>query len=262
MNRVGRFFENLLFPPKCVGCRKLFQKNILDPCETPYCDRCRLSWEREKGESCPDCGLEMFRCRCGGKLAESVGVSDCIKLVSYQKERETVGRRAVLYMKKHSNRVAVSFFAEQLSYPLRRYMDEHMLTPDDVVLCCVPRGRKSVDQYGFDHAEKLCVQLAKQIGVKALPELLYRQRTKSREQKKLTTEERAQNASGAFAVDDKLLASLGTAKCLFIVDDVITTGASIGGCATLLRMGYDGPIVAICIARTAIGRRKSAKVRG
>ena len=262
MSRVGRFFENLLFPPRCAGCRRLFQENILDPCETPFCDRCRLSWEREKGENCPDCGLEMLRCRCGGKLADAVGVTDCIKLVAYHKERETVGRRSVLYMKKHSNRVAVSFFAEQLSYPLRRYMDEHMLTFENVALCCVPRGRKSVDQYGFDHAEKLCVQLAKLVGVKALPQLLYRQSAKSREQKKLTAEERAKNAAGAFAVDDKLLAGLEGVKCLFIVDDVITTGASIGGCVSLLRGSYNGPIVAVCIARTAMGRRKSAKVRG
>jgi len=138
-----------------------------------------------------------------------------------------------------------------------------MLLPEDVALCCVPRSRKSVNLYGFDHAERLCIRLAKQVGVKARPELLYRTSGKNREQKKLTSKERVQNTASAFGVDLDLLNALGgTVKCLFLVDDVITTGASIGGCAACLREVYQGPIVAVCIARTALGRRKSAKVRG
>ena len=97
-----------------------------------------------------------------------------------------------------------------------------------------------------------------------VPDLLYRHQTAGvREQKKLSREQRKYNVAGAFAVNEQRLQELkGEIEHIFIVDDVMTTGASISSCVEPLRREWKIPISAVCIARTAKGRRKSEKVKG
>lgn len=255
MKGLARFFENLLFPPRCASCHGLMQRNVLDLCESPFCDRCRLAWEREKGESCPDCGFEMLACRCYPARMKKAGISDAIKLVSYRTDRETAGRRAILYMKKHLNGKGFDFFAEQLSYPVKKYMEEHGLSEEQVAFCHVPRGRGNLVKYGFDQSEQLCRRLAACCGAQAHA-LIFRTAKKDVEQKKLSAKERTENTENKFEVDEVLLRSLaGKVRCLFLLDDVMTTGASLRSCAKQIVPHYKDDIVAVAIARTPSGRR-------
>ena len=258
MNTIVRFFENLFCPPRCISCRGFLQKNILDPSDRVLCDRCRLAWEREKGEQCPDCGLEYLFCRCATKRMRDMNVSEAIKLVSYRKDKMTAGRWSILYMKKHANHRAFDFFAEQLSYPLKQYMEQNQIQAEDARLCYVPRGKKNRRVWGFDQSEQLCRRVSALCNVEALP-VFYRISKRDLEQKKLAGVERVQNAVGHFAVDPGITEELQTVKCLFLLDDVITTGSSICGCVSPLRNYYGGAVVGVAIAQTPQGRRKSTK---
>ena len=249
-----RFFENLLFPPRCVSCHGLMQKDLLDPCECPLCDKCRLEWEREKGEDCPDCGREMVLCRCYPPRMKKAGISEAIKLINYRSDRETAGRRAILYLKKHLNSRGFDFFAKQLSYPVKKHMDQNGLTSKDVAFCYVPRGEKNAAEFGLDQSEQLCRRLAACCGARFLP-LLYRTGKRSAEQKKLSGKMRERNAENRFAVDGKVLTDLAGVKCLFLVDDIITTGASLRSCAKAVSPVFDGTLVAVALARTPLRRR-------
>ena len=97
--RIGRFFYDLLFPPRCISCRSLCKKDILDPCEAPFCEKCRLEWEKEKTVSCAGCGKELLSCRCTSPRMERAGIVQSVKLVFYQSTKDTVGRRAVLHLR-------------------------------------------------------------------------------------------------------------------------------------------------------------------
>ena len=256
MKRVIRFFENLLFPPRCVSCGEYMQKDILDPCNESLCPSCRLKWEKEKGEPCPDCGAEAAVCRCVSSAAKKSGVSDNIKLVNYYADRKTVGRQSILYMKKHANAKAFTFFAHQLSYSVKNYMDEKGWRGEQVVFCSIPRGRKNARVYGFDQAEVLAKRLASFCGSDYCA-LLSRRRGKEVEQKKLSADGRKQNVKGKFLVNPRRVAALEDIRAVFLVDDVVTTGASICSAAEALR-GADlhGDVVVVSLARTPMGRRK------
>lgn len=255
---IGRFLFDLLFPPRCIACRSFCKKDLLDPCEAPFCEKCRLEWEREKTVACANCGRELLSCRCSSGRMEKAGVSESLKLVFYQSEKDTVGRRAVLYLKKNRNRRAFDFFAEQLSFPIRRYMNEKGFTAEDIRFCHVPRFYKSTETYGLDQAEQLSRALSKRWGSASVP-LFYRDGAISVEQKTLSAGERAKNAQKLFRVNEDQLARLGDVKCLFLVDDVITTGASVSACAKLLGGRYCGETVAVSLARTPLLRRKIPK---
>ena len=251
-----RFLSDLLFPPRCISCGSFCKKDLLDPCPTPLCDACRVAWEKEKTDTCVRCGLELMQCRCSSARMEKAGMERSIKLMYYRGSRMTAGRRAILYMKKRRNLRAFAFFAEQLSFPILRYMEERSLSQEEVRFCYVPRSPKNETLYGLDQAEQLCRALAKRIGCETMP-LFYR-RGAGAEQKKLSARERTQNVRGRFAVDGQVPIP-PTVRCIFLVDDVITTGASIAACAVLLKDRFGGEVVGVSLARTPLLRKKASK---
>lgn len=256
--RIGRFLYDLLFPPRCISCRSLCKKDILDPCEAPFCEKCRLEWEKEKTVSCAGCGKELLSCRCTSPRMERAGIAQSVKLVFYQSTKDTVGRRAVLHLKRNKNLRAFDFFASQLTFPLNRLIAEKGLSRENIRFCYVPRSYKSEESEGLDQAECLCRALARRYGTVPTP-LFRRSGVKEAEQKTLTAREREKNVRHLFEIDEATFKKLGEAACIVIVDDVITTGASVSACAGLLKKRFSGEIVALSLARTPLLRRRAVK---
>ncbi len=98
---------------------------------------------------------------------------------------------------------------------------------------------------GYNQAGLLCNELSRRVGVPDYPVLRRVKRT--RQQSTLTREQRLKNLDGAFAVKPGV--SLG-GKSLLLVDDVITTGVTLGAATTtLLENGADAVYILV------IGRR-------
>ena len=256
--KVGRFFYDLLFPPRCISCRAFCKKDILDPSDAPFCEKCRLDWEKEKTACCAGCGKELLNCRCTSSRMERAGIKQSVKLVFYQSERDTVGRRSILHLKRNRNRRAFDFFAAQLAFPLNRLIAEKGFSAEEIRFCYVPRSHKSEESQGLDQAECLCRAIAKRYGTTPTP-LLYRSGAEKAEQKTLSAREREKNVKRLFALDEAVFPKIGDARCIVIVDDVITTGASVSACASLLKGRFPGEILALSLARTPLLRRRAAK---
>ena len=126
--RIGNFFKNLLYPPKCVGCRNFIQKDIFDECKLPFCEECRVRWEYEKLDRCPDCGLEMTVCDCGSRILNKLDVDGFIKLINYSVFRKSVGKTALFHLKSHKNARAFDYFANQLSYAVKGKMKKFFVS--------------------------------------------------------------------------------------------------------------------------------------
>ena len=253
MNRVAAFFNNLLFPPKCVSCGEFIQKDVFDPCEVPFCEKCRIKWEREKLEICPDCGLEMMLCNCGAPLMKKSGVCDYVKLIGYSVKNNGVGKRALLYLKRHKNRRAFDYFASQLAYSVSARMKR--LDADSFVVAYAPRGYRSLALYGFDQSRELSERLAKKLGVPCV-KIFRRAINKNLQQKKLNLAQRRENAKSAYSLTANAEAALMSVDCVLLVDDVITSGASLYGCVSALKDIYGKKIICVTLARTANKNKK------
>jgi ComF family protein len=88
----------------------------------------------------------------------------------------------------------------------------------------------------FNQAAVLAGELSRQTGIPMDPLLLARVRS-TRSQVGMTRDQRRRNVAGAFRVPDRRRARLAGRNVL-LVDDVVTTGATVDACArTLKRAG-------------------------
>jgi len=119
-----------------------------------------------------------------------------------------------------------------------RFMVEVDVFPKEAVLVPVPLHKERRKARGFSQTEELCRELSRLTG-RRVEALLTRERD-TPPQTGLTFSERQANLSGAF--------SAKSAKGVFaiLVDDVVTTGATLAECAGTLQAAGAAKVFALC----------------
>jgi ComF family protein len=99
---------------------------------------------------------------------------------------------------------------------------------------------------GFDQAEELARAVAAELGLPVAACLARRHRTVA--QHALGRAQRARNTGGAFVVNESARA-LVSGRWLIVVDDIVTTGATLGACAAALLGAGAAAVSAAAVAR-------------
>lgn len=122
-----------------------------------------------------------------------------------------------------------------LRHLLGRWLTEagRELLFDADVIVPVPLGRLRLVQRCFNQSAILAQDVAKAANITYAPLALERRR-KTRPQVGLSRADRLKNVSGAFVVPEPWK-NVIVGRNIILVDDVITTGATIGACATALK---------------------------
>jgi ComF family protein len=134
-----------------------------------------------------------------------------------------------------------AWFAGQLAEVVRR---EGILA--DVVVP-VPLHRQRERERGYNQADLVARPLARKLGLPYRAVLLVRNKPRP-DKHILSLEERWDSVRGAFATHpgskvDKL--------CVLLVDDVMTTGATLDACAKALRGAGAKSVIGLTVARAA-----------
>ena len=114
------------------------------------------------------------------------------------------------------------------------------------LLTWVPVHPSRHRERGFDQAEELARAVASELGLPVADCLTRQQRTTA--QHALGREQRAANTGGAFVVPEPAR-ELVAGRWAIVVDDIVTTGATLGACATALLHGGAGAVSAMAVAR-------------
>lgn len=142
-----------------------------------------------------------------------------------------------------------AFFANQLLQAPGVQQAFEAMQPDDLIVP-MPLSNERLQSRGFNQAWELASALARQSGSVATPNARLLLRVKhTRAQTELQREARLANLKGAFQVDPLRVALLAGRRVI-LVDDVMTSGASLFTAAQVLRSAGAAHITGVAIART------------
>ncbi len=201
-----------------------FLASLLYPNACPFCNRL-LSFDEL---ACPGCVRHLQKNTKRRELPES----DCFCISPYFYEGAV--RRAILEMKFRHRTENARFFALALQKMLQNQGEFDLMIP-------VP-GVFSVGR----HLSSLCSLLSKRTKIPLSKRVLSR-RFGSKKQHKLTMEHRIENAKSSYHLHSKK--DLSNMRIL-LVDDIITTGATLNTCAALLKEAGAKEVVCLTIAST------------
>ncbi|MDP6708581.1 MAG: ComF family protein [Alphaproteobacteria bacterium] len=216
---------DLLLPPQCLNCRGPVDRQglLCAACwqgiafiAPPYCACCGLPFAYDEG---PDAV-------CGGCAARAPAFARARAAMVYDD-----ASRALVLGFKHGDRL-------EAGAPFGRWLARAgaELLADAELIVPVPLHRWRLWRRRYNQAAVLAQALARASGLEVLPDLLIRRRATA-SQHGLSRSERRRNVSGAFAIKQGRSERLGGA-CVILVDDVLTTGATVEAAArTLLRAG-------------------------
>lgn len=221
MNIKG-LMDRVLFAlsvPKCVCCGKR-----LDYGQNAFCLECSVEFDDFKTRDCARCGRVLSECDCVTPYLKAHFIKRVIKCYRYLNRKETNPGSALIYSMKRDNRNDVlTACANELEAAIRNSVSK----PDACVFTNIPRRRAAIIKFGIDHSELMAKELAKRFGAEYI--LLLKSNAK-KEQKSLESAKRLKNADFELIKDIDL-----AGREVIIVDDIITTGASMASAATLIR---------------------------
>ncbi len=244
--RASEFFERFIFTRKCAACSELLD---YDNRNEAFCPECRAKWDRAKVEECSICKRAICECVCMTRTLASSGALCHHKLVKYSVKSPVV-HGALMFIKKNKNPRVSEFLASELAAVLKADGDIGEFIGSDALVTFVPRSRSAVVRYGHDQSEILADSLAKKLEVLSLP-LLKRKRRNVAPQKKLDAKQRAKNAKNTYEVARKYRSALN-GKTVLLLDDIVTTGSSMGACVSHLIRAGARVVICASVATTEV----------
>ena len=196
---VLKYLMNLLFPPKCILCG-----NVLEKEDTDLCRRCRV-------ES-PWCGQSLVK----------FSFLDSWTAVWYYKEYI---RRSLIRYKFYRARHYASGYGKLLA------MKIHQEYPDGFdMLTWIPVSPWRKFTRGYDQVELLARAVGRELGMEPIP--MLRKVRHNRPQSRIHGQ--AQRRANVLGVYRPVHPEKLRDQRILLLDDIVTTGATAGECARVL----------------------------
>lgn len=237
LSLVGRWLQDLsarLLPARCALCadRRTDNTGLCGPCRAdltlnrPCCARCAEPLTRTE----PACG------RC---LKREPPFDGAFAGFRYAWPLDGLIARFKFSGDLAAGRTLAQLFVDRIRTDA---------SPLPALLVPVPLHHQRLRQRGYDQALELGRHVARGLGIALATNLLYRSRA-TPAQTELSAAQRRRNVRDAFAVDRRQLSRWPTHPDVALIDDVMTTGATLRECAATLRRAGFTRIRVWCIAR-------------
>lgn len=220
---------DLLFPPRCAGCGRL---------GSHWCAECQAGVTIIRGATCPRCGLP----ETSAKLcADCRGHPSAFDQARAWARYDAGLRPVVVALKYRSNQGLSWVLAEKMAGHL-----EALPWQPDVILP-VPLAEPRLRERGHNQAALLAQPLSTMIGLPFLSRALVRQRDTPK-QVGLSLHARRENMRDAFWAEVDQVRG----RCCLVVDDVMTTGATLDAAAAALKRAGAAQVFALTLGRATL----------
>lgn len=218
-----RGVKELLFPTCCAACgNKLIQE------ERIICSSCLSSIARTEHAIIPDNGIDMLFADLIYKEKRVVRYQAGAAWAYYNTERGAVLRQ-LIEKGKFGIRANPQIFYRLARQAALEYIDSDIMDSVDLIVP-VPLHRRRLRQRGFNQSEYICRALSEVLQLPIDTDHLYRLRNNTHQSRSIF-EHRHKNVEGLFAIknpDD------WKGKHILLVDDVITSGATMLSCMKVI----------------------------
>ncbi len=223
---MREFLSNLLFGGSCFLCRGA-ARGIL-------CPACDADLPRLAGTLCPRCALPSpGSAVCGRCLADAPHYDATVAALAYRFPADTLVH-------------ALKFRGQLALAPLLGDLLLRCIPAGERVDCVlpVPLSTERLRERGYNQAAEIARHVAKQRRVRLELTIVIRERN-TRAQSDLPWSDRARNVRGAFRCERSL-----DGAAIAVVDDVMTTGATLDELAATLKRAGAARVVNWIVART------------
>jgi ComF family protein len=239
MRELGRELLDLLLPPACVGCRRSVARGAV------LCGACDLALPRIPRCACTVCqeaAAGALAARCSGCEEARAPLAACCAAVWFEGAAAAWVKR---FKYAAPGLTGLDPAAEAVCLALAGEAAERMPRPLPGAIVPVPLHPARIRARGFQPAGVLAHALSRRLGVPLLPRLLARVRD-TPSQTGRGRADRQRNVTGCF----EAAPAASPPPTVWLVDDVVTTGATLGEAARALRRAGAGEVGAVCLART------------
>ncbi len=196
--------------------------------EAPICDECIPEWLSNLDMMCAKCGFDADYCTCLPDKVREINHSIATFGVFYMPNYETPVNKIVYKLKRNYNFEVIKFCAGVMRKKTIKLCAKNSINYRNFIVTYPPRRKKAVNNYGYDHAQLLAKEFAKRMRLKLVPCF---KNIGSKEQKTLTKNDRLLNAVKSFEPLDEINVK---DRNIFLIDDVMTSGATLNVCARIL----------------------------
>ena len=232
MRKFTSLLLDLFFPPRCAICGEVtFISHAL-------CENCRevLQHRLEDKQLCPLCSKDKPSCIChqtGGKLK-------CVSVFEYDEQTFAL-------LKSLKNKSDSPAAAELAAMMAKRLLSLGYKNGNFDYITAVAPSKIRMDTFGFNHAEHLARELSKILSVPYIEPPIVSCDSKT-PQHSLTRAERYKNAESIY--HPKPNAKIN--GNVLLVDDIITTGATLMRCQDILYMKGAKSVLCLTAATTQL----------
>ena len=241
ITKLKLWLRCLIAGEKCIACGEMNTHG-----QGLMCRACEDDLKRAHLLICPDCNRYARDCYCSSRIMQNNNIEILIKYAFYDADlRDSALNRVIRRLKRIPDRLAFAYFAAILSQPLSSLADARGFTKDNTVITHIPRSKRMISRDGHDQAKMLASAIAKRS--KFRHETLLRRLRHGKQQKYLHVDERIENVKGMFGIAKNNVIS---GKNIILVDDLVTTGATVSEAARILYESGAAYVACVCIAKS------------
>lgn len=212
---VINYILDLVYPRKCVFCGKVIEKRDI-------CNECRGKLPYTRGD----------------EVSQKIPfITECVSPLFY----DDMVRKSFLRYKFSGVQAYAVRYGKFMAECVENNLDYSTVD----VISCVPLSKKRQRSRGYNQARLLAKEISASLDIPE-KELLKKIKDNPAQSRTKNAKERLTNVSGVYSLQS---GSDVDGKTVLLVDDIITTGATLSECARILRRAGAEKVFAVTLAR-------------